>query len=81
MESSAKTGNNVEEIFAVLTETILGKIEEQQVEPRNHPGVKIGNEKYLGVKEDYLSQTEKEDKVIIENIKNRSSQKKKGCCK
>jgi GTPase SAR1 family protein len=43
LETSAKTGNNVSEIFTVITECILSKIEDQQVEARNHPGVKIGN--------------------------------------
>lgn len=51
LESSAKTGSNVEEIFTVLTESILLKIEEGSIEARNHPGIKIGNEKYLGIRE------------------------------
>jgi hypothetical protein len=34
----------------VLTETILSKIEDQAIEARNHPGIKIGNEKYMGIK-------------------------------
>lgn len=35
----------------VLTESILLKIEEGSIEARNHPGIKIGNEKYLGIRE------------------------------
>ena len=65
----------------MLSESILSKIEEQEVEPRNHPGIKVGNEKYLGVREGYSSQVEKEEKVIIENIKNRDKKKKGYCCK
>ena len=59
----------------------MAKIEDQSLEPRNHPGIKIGNEKYLGIKEDYMSQADKEEKVIIEGIKNREKNKKSGCCK
>jgi hypothetical protein len=43
LETSAKNGNNVEEIFSVLTESILIKIEDGSIEARNHPGIKIGN--------------------------------------
>jgi hypothetical protein len=50
LESSAKNGSNVEEIFSVLSESILAKIEEGSIETRNHPGIKIGNEKYKGKK-------------------------------
>ena len=65
----------------MISESILSKIEDQSLEPKNHPGIKIGNEKYLGIKEDYMSQAEKEEKVIIEGIKNREKNKKSGCCK
>ena len=65
----------------MITESILEKIEDQTVEPRGHPGVKVGNEKYLGIKADYMNQAEKEEKVIIEGIKNREKNKKSGCCK
>lgn len=33
----------MDEIFTVLTETILNKIEDSSIEVRNHPGVKVGN--------------------------------------
>lgn len=65
----------------MISESILSKIEDQSVEAKNHPGIKIGNEKYLGIKEDYMSQAEKEEKVIIEGIKSREKNKKSGCCK
>lgn len=66
----------------VLTETILGKIEDQAMQARNHPGIKIGNEKYLGIKEDLTGQIGKQQKVIIENIKNKDQGgKKRLCCK
>ena len=42
LESSAKSGNNVDEIFNALSETILTKIEDGSIETRNHPGIKIG---------------------------------------
>jgi hypothetical protein len=37
----------------------LTKIEDQTIEARNHPGVKVGNEKYLGIREDLGGQIEK----------------------
>lgn len=76
LETSAKTGNNVEEIFTVLTETILGKIEEGSIDVRNHPGVKVGQEKYLGMREE-LVQGEKEVKIDIGKSQKKS---KTGCC-
>lgn len=65
LETSAKNGNNVEEIFSVLTESILIKIEDGSIEARNHPGIKIGNEKYLGIREDLGQQIDKQEKIII----------------
>lgn len=77
LETSAKTGSNVEEIFTALTESILLKIEDGAIETRSHPGLKIGNEKYLGIRDKYGGQIDKEEKLII----GRNSSKKKGCCK
>lgn len=62
----------------MLTESILLKIEEGSIEARNHPGIKIGNEKYLGIREEFAGQIEKEEKVVIGKDKGK---KKKGCCK
>lgn len=50
LESSAKSGSNVDEIFNVLSETILNRIEDGSIETKNHPGIKIGEEKYKGKK-------------------------------
>ena len=65
METSARTGNNISEIFTVLTESILVKVENQTIDPRNHPGLKVGNEKYLGAKEDLGGKIEKQETLII----------------
>lgn len=50
IETSAKNGTNVEEIFNILTETTLSKIEQNQVQIREHPGIKVGTEKYIPAK-------------------------------
>ena len=42
MESSAKSGLNIEEIFNQLTEQVLKKVEGRVIDPNNHPGIKIG---------------------------------------
>jgi hypothetical protein len=78
LETSAKTGTNVEEIFTVLTESILVRIEEGSIETRTHPGIKMGNEKYLGIREQFVGQqVEREERVVI----GKGSKRKKGCCK
>lgn len=77
LETSAKTGMNVEEIFSVLTESILVRIEEGSIETRTHPGIKMGNEKYLGIREQFVGHVEREERVVI----GKGTRRKKGCCK
>ena len=43
MECSAKSGQNVDAMFLVLTETINTKIEKGEIDPKNQAiGIKIG---------------------------------------
>lgn len=43
MECSAKSGQNVDTLFLVLTENICGKIEKGEIDPKNEAiGIKIG---------------------------------------
>lgn len=36
----------------------MNKIDQSEIEIKNHPGIKIGNEKYIGAKELYNSKIE-----------------------
>ena len=47
LESSAKKNLNIESIFTTLTTKIMERIESGQVDPSNHPGIKIGSENKL----------------------------------
>lgn len=49
VESSAKLGTNIEEIFSKLNSKILERIDKGQLDIVNHPGIKIGTEKYNGM--------------------------------
>lgn len=49
LETSAKLGTNIEEIFNKLNAKILERIDKGQLDITSHPGIKIGSEKYNGV--------------------------------
>lgn len=44
MECSAKTGQHIETIFVKISEIILGKIDNGEIDPKNESiGIKLGN--------------------------------------
>ncbi|CAK85799.1 unnamed protein product (macronuclear) [Paramecium tetraurelia] len=68
VEVSAKTANNVEEVFLKTAQQILEKINSNQIDPKNEShGIKVGTEQ--GIKKSFINspqqlqpQTEAEDK-------------------
>lgn len=75
LESSAKTGVNIEEIFNKLNNRIIEKIDKELIDVESHPGIKVGTEKYNNMNyEDHKGVTELTKKP--ENKKN----KEKNCC-
>lgn len=46
VESSAKNGTNIEEIFTKLNDRILERIDKGTIDVSNHPGIKTGTETY-----------------------------------
>lgn len=53
----------MEEIFQILTEATLNKIEQKIIEVRQHPGIKIGKEKYI-TQQSSFDQNVEQDSVI-----------------
>ena len=67
----------MDELFGVITESILGKIEEGAIEVKGNPGIKVGTEKYIGMKQSYQNQLEKTEKLIIGKS---DAKKRSRCC-
>ena len=80
LETSAKTGTNVEEIFNILTESILAKVEQNEVEIREHPGIKVGNEKYIPSRETFIQSNQKESNIVIGNKDGKGDRGGSRCC-
>ncbi|CAD8165617.1 unnamed protein product [Paramecium octaurelia] len=57
VEVSAKTANNVEEVFLKTAQQILEKINSNQIDPKNEShGIKVGTEQ--GVKKSFINNTQ-----------------------
>ncbi|CAD8084354.1 unnamed protein product [Paramecium primaurelia] len=57
VEVSAKTANNVEEVFLKTAQQILEKINNNQIDPKNEShGIKIGTEQ--GIKKSFINNTQ-----------------------
>ena len=50
VETSAKSGSNVGDIFEMLVHNILNQIDSEVVDVFTHPGVKLGTLKYKDIK-------------------------------
>ena len=80
IETSAKTGNNVEEIFNILTESTLNKIEQNSIDIKEHPGIKIGTEKYTPFTETFKPNIQKESKFQIDQRTQNTNNSGNRCC-
>jgi hypothetical protein len=73
------TAGGEEEIFTLLTEVTLNKIELNQIEIRDHPGIKVGTEKYLPMRQSFSPNIQKQEEKVIE-IKGKNGKKRGRCC-
>ena len=49
LESSAKSGTNIEAVFDQIVHNVLEKIDSQEIDVFTHPGIKVGTLIYKNI--------------------------------